>query len=105
VATPYCPAGERGILKRSIPEGERRSTRLQAVNIVSFDISIEFKHLDITKIFVPRNHRQARRSPEWSYLEEAEKKEIEGIITVGCIRVESIPKGATVIDPKWVNYI
>jgi hypothetical protein len=98
------PVGQRrAILKRPAETtNRRRSPRIQTDNLFAYDTSIKFNHLDINKIIISRNHRQARRTIEWPYWEAAEAKEIERIIAAGCIRVEEVPSGATVIDPKWV---
>jgi hypothetical protein len=103
-AAASCPAGPRSaILKQPAKTpNRRRSPRIKTDNLFAYDTSIEFNHLDINKIIIPRNHRQARRANKWPYWEAAEAKEIEGIIAAGCIRVEEVPSGATVIDPKWV---
>ena len=62
-------------------------------------------HLDPANIIVPSNHRQATRSPEWIYWAAAEKSEIDGLCKAKCYRVEDVPKGAVVIDGKWVYAI
>jgi hypothetical protein len=61
-----------------------------------------FNHLDVAKIVLPRNHRQARNSEEWSYWQAAEALEIEGIKRANYIKIEKVPEGAKVIDAKWV---
>jgi hypothetical protein len=88
-----CPTVQRrAILKRPAEtSNRRRSSGINPDNIFAFDTSIEFNHLDTTKIIIPRNHRQARRSNEWQYWEAVEAKEIQGIIDAGCIRVEEVP--------------
>jgi hypothetical protein len=104
VAAVSCPAGpRRAILKRPAENSNRRrSPRLNTDSLFIFDTSIEFKHIDVTKIIIPRNYRQVRRADEWQYWEAADAKEIEGIVAAAGIRIQEIPKGATVIDPKWV---
>jgi hypothetical protein len=54
----------------------RRSTRIANGQEVIYTYHTEpsFHHLDVSKILIPRNHRQARNSEEWSYWQAAEDK-------------------------------
>jgi hypothetical protein len=82
----------------------RRSKRIANGQEVIYTYHTEqlFNHLDVTKIVIPRNHRQARNSEEWTYWKAAEACEIEGIRRANCIEIEEVPAGAKVIDAKWV---
>ena len=60
-------------------------------------------HLDATKIIVPNNHRQASRLIEWNYWARAKKDKIGGLRIANFYRIEDIPKGAKIIDGKWVH--
>ena len=91
-----------------VPLNNRRSERIAEANaqaaksIYNFSTNTKFKHLDPAKIVIPRNHGQAKRSPEWEYWHEAEDLEVKGIEKAGCFVVEDLPKGATIVDGKWV---
>jgi hypothetical protein len=89
--------------------GLRRSERIKISNlchylsiIQSFNTNIELRNLDARTIIIPRNHRQATRSPEWGHWSQAEKAEIDGIIKAGCVIPEYVPRNSTIIDAKWV---
>jgi hypothetical protein len=83
----------------------RRSTRIAnslSKPLYSIHIDLGYGDLDASKIVIPRTHRQAKKSMEWPHWYKAELAEINGIIDAGCIINEIPPKGAKIIDSKWV---
>jgi hypothetical protein len=100
-----------GMEENHVPSSSelRRSERIKIKNlchylsiIQSFNTNIELSKLDPRSIIIPRNHRQATRSPEWEHWSQAEKAEIDGIIKAGCVIPEYVPRNSTIIDAKWV---
>jgi hypothetical protein len=66
-----------GIIKRKIDDIKhtnhesqnlRRSTRIaNGLEVIyTYHTEPSFHHLDVSKIVIPRNHKQARNSEEWS---------------------------------------
>ena len=96
--TPPGPAPTTRSLRRS----KRISDSLATVHLTSFNTDNNFAHIDPSKVVIPKNHGQAMRSQESEYWKEAEMVEVKAIFRADCVVEEELPKGAIIIDCKWV---